>query len=225
MITSLCMLLCAMLSFAPAPADTLRAQIILYEVSQNGLTQRSTGPDYPGQCRRFQVDTFARFAPAYRLTAYPQADLFMPLDHADPKESGRSVGVCWDMPDPSQGNAFVEIARFDYDRTQGLAENRRLARAFLAQLRAGDFVQFLARYNSGGRGTHTVMMTQPYDPREPVLYWADSNFANTLVDGVRHGIVRAYQAWTVDEVVDWLTKDENNGATAYRLSEDVAYRD
>lgn len=225
MITALCLALSAALSFTPTPSDMIPARMILIEVAQHGNMDRSDSYSAHGQCKRFQYDTFAEIAPDYCFADYPDVTLFMPHDHASEEESGRSVGKAWTMPDASEGNAFVEVAQFDYDPTLPKEENQRLAREFLTNIQAGDVMQMLARYNSGGRGTHTIMFTRPYDPRLENLYWADSNFANTRIDGHRYGYVRAYQCWQIEEVVDWLTKDWTNGATLYRVHADLVLRD
>lgn len=224
MITALCLALAAMMTFAPAPGDFLTAEMILVEAAQDGALGRSVSVNDPGQCRRFQVNSFAEASAAYALAGQPDAVLYLPVEHAPKEDTGRPVGMAWDMAGEA-GNAFVEAARFDYDPALTLRENREAARAFLSDIRAGDLMQLLARYSSGGRGTHTILLSQPYDPRDPMLYWMDSNFSNTIVDGERYAYVRARQAWPLEEVVDWLTKDENNGATLYRLREDVVRRD
>lgn len=221
MIAALSLLLSAALAFTPAPRDFLAAEMILTEIAQDGTLRRSETIADEGQCRRFQATSFASAAQGYRLAGHPDVPLYLPTAHAERAVSGRQVGACWDMPDASTGNAYVEAARFDYDRDKTLGENKRAARAFLAQALAGDVLQLFATYASGGRGTHTVLMTRPFDPRSGMLYWADSNFANTLVDGVRFGYVRAWQQWPLEEVVTWLTTDLNNGATLYRISEAV----
>lgn len=221
MISALCLMLSAALSFSPAPGDIAVAEMILRQTAMDGQVQRSDTIADRGQCKRFQHEIFAQVAPGYRLSGHPEVALYLPLEHASVEESGRAIGTCWTMPPAEAGNAFVEAARYDYDRDLTPRENEQGARAFLEGVRAGDIVQMLARYNNGVRGTHTVMITQPYDPREGVLYWSDSNFANTQVDGVRYGTVRAFQAWPIDEVAGWLSADRGNGATIYRLSPDI----
>lgn len=223
MITALSLLLSAALAFTPAPRDLLAAEMILTEIAQDGTLRRSETIADPGQCRRFQVTSFATAAQGFRLAGYPEIPLYLPADHADRAVSGRQVGVCWDMPAASSGNAYEEAASFDYNRDRTLGQNKADARAFLSHARAGDVLQIFGTYSSGGRGTHTLLLTRPYDPRSGMLYWVDSNFANTLVDGVRHGYVRAYQQWPLEEVVTWLTTDLNNGATLYRIRDDVVF--
>ena len=82
-----------------------------------------------------------------------------------------------------------------------------------------------ATYSNGARGTHTLLVTRSYNPTTGKLYWADSNFANTRIDGKRYGYVRAYQAWSLEEAVGWLAADMYNGATLYRLRDDIVVRE
>ncbi len=224
MISALCVLLSALLGTTPAtpaPRDHVMAKMILIELSEHGAMNPSGSVLLHGQCKRFQIDSFAAASEGYALSLNPGAALYLPTDHADSEVSGRPMGTCWNMPDPSTGNAFSEVARFDFDPSLSDRENLRLAKAFLSNVRAGDLLQMLATYSSGGRGTHTLLFTQPYDPRTGTLYWSDSNFSNKRIDGERYGFVRAYQKWPLDEFAGWLVKDRNNGATLYRLREDV----
>lgn len=227
MVTALSWLLSAALAISPvasSPRDALITQLILVEFSENGQMARSSGPQHHGQCRRFQVDSFKKASAGFMLASYPDAILYMPLDHADPEVTGRTSGTCWDMPDPSTGNAFVEAARFDVNRELSTKENQALAKEFLKQVQAGDVLQMVASFASGGRGTHTLLFTRPYDPRLDKLYWIDSNFANKRIDGTLYGIVRAYQEWPIDDLASWISKAWPNGATIYRLSEDIVER-
>jgi len=225
MITALCLLLSASMAVTPPQNAELVARMILTEVVQDRETNRSSSNQFHGQCKRFQVNTFEEVAGDFMLAAYPEAELFIPLAHAS-KEStgGRTVGTAWEIVMPEAGNAYVEVARFDADRSLTRRENIEAAKAFLSNIQAGDQIQMMARYNSGSRGTHSMMFTRPYDPRSEYLYWADSNFSNTRIDGELYGNVRAYQQWRVDEVAGWLAADVGNGATLYRLSEDVVRR-
>lgn len=227
MVTAISWLLSIALAISPVsatPRDALIAQLILVEFTENGQKARSAGPQHHGQCRRFQVDSFEKASADFMLASYPEATLYMPLDHADKNVSGRVTGTCWDMPDPSTGNAFVEVDHYDVDRDISIKQNQANAKEFLKQVQAGDILQMVASFASGGRGTHTLLITRPYDPRDDKLYWIDSNFANTRVDGMLYGYVRAYQEWPIDEVGNWIGKAWNNGATIYRLSDDIVYR-
>lgn len=224
MIAALCVLLSAVMAATPTPADQLSIRMILTEIAQDGEMRISETQTDPGQCRRFQVNSFAEVSQRYMLATFPDAELYLPAEHSDPQVSGRPIGSCWDMPDPSTGNAFMEVARYDYDRSLSDRENHTAAEAFLTQVRAGDLLQLLATYSNGVRGTHTLMFTQPYDPRSEALYWVDSNFANRRIDGVRYGIVKGYQTWPISDLAGWIAADQGNGATLYRLSEDIDSR-
>lgn len=225
MITALCLLLTAVMAVTPTPAQTLTAEMILIEVAQDGGFHRSSGPLYHGQCKRFQADSFVEAAASYMLPGAPEQALVIPLEHVPADESGRPVGTCWPLEDETGVLGYEEVARFDYNRDLTEKENKELARAFLMQVQAGDVMQMLATYGSGGRGTHTIMFTRPYDPRLERLYWSDSNFSNTLVDGIKYGYIKAYQDWAFDDVARWLSDDWNNGATLYRVRDDVVLRD
>lgn len=224
MIAALCALLSAVMAVTPAPKDVLAARMILTEIVQDGDAQKSAGRSDAGQCKQYQINAFAQASAGYMLADYPDARLYLPFEHNNSETSGRPVGAAWDMPGPETGNAYVEAARFDYDKALTKKENIAVAKAFLSNVRAGDLLQMQATYSSGGRGTHTLMFTRPYDPRLPSLYWSDSNFANRIVDGVRYGVARAYQTWPLEEVAGWIAADWYHGATLYRLRDDIAVR-
>lgn len=225
MIAALCVLLSAVMAVTPAPKDTLTARMILVEVVQDGESRPSANRTDAGQCKQFQINSFAQASAGYVLAEHPDATLYLPYEHNDRDATGRPTGAAWDMPGPETGNAFVEVAYFEYDKDLTKRENIAVAKAFLSQVRAGDFLQMQATYSSGGHGTHTLMFTRPYDPRLPTLYWSDSNFANRLVGGVRYGVAMAYQAWPLEEVAGWISADWYHGATLYRLSDDIVVRE
>ncbi len=224
MITALCWLLSATLAaapFVPTPREQLIAKVILMEVVQDGAARPSGTRADPGQCRRFQANVFSEAAAGYRANGYPDTPLFLPTEHNDPEATGRMAGTCWDMPPLSEGNAFYEVAHYDRVSGQGRKEALEAAYAFLAQVKAGDVLQMLATYNGGGHGTHTILFTRPYDPRINMLYWADSNFTNRIVDGVKLGVVKAYQNRSVEEVAGWLVESPGDGATLYRVVDGI----
>lgn len=224
MIAALCMLLSATMAFTPTPKDMLTARMILVEIVQNGEARPSASRSDAGQCKQYQINAFAQASGGYRLADYPDTPLYLPFEHNNQELTGRPVGAAWDMPEPETGNAFVEVAHFDYNKDLTKRENIAVAKAFLSLVRAGDFLQMQGTYSSGGRGTHTLMFTKPYDPRLPSLFWSDSNFANRMVDGVRYGVAKAYQTWPLEEVAGWIAADWYHGATLYRLRDDVVMR-
>lgn len=218
--------LAAMMAFSPAsdsiaPREKLIARMTLVEVMQDGEMNRSTGNQYHGQCRRFQADSFSEAAQGFALRSSPELVLSLPIDHMPAEDSGRPVGIVWSLPQDGMVCAYEAVAVFDYDPSISAKRNRQAARDFLTNVRAGDVLQMIGVFSSGARGTHTLMFSQPYDPRDDSLYWIDSNFSNTLVDGVRYGYVRARQSWPINDLVSWFAADERTGATLYRLREDI----
>jgi hypothetical protein len=224
MISALCLLLSAAIGAAPLPAEALTARLILTQVAQDGAFQPSELRTDPGQCRRFQASGFAQAAAGYALADFPGATLYLPEAHADEDDTGRALGTAWQMPDAATGNAFTEVASYDYKSSLSAKENRQAAEDFLKNVRAGDMLQMVASYQSGGRGTHTLLFTRPYDPRLDTLHWVDSNFDNRRVDGVRYGYVHAYQERALSELAGWIAAEFGNGATLYRLRTDVVAR-
>ncbi|MCL1965433.1 MAG: hypothetical protein FWF69_10340 [Firmicutes bacterium] len=224
MITALCLLLSAVMAYTPLPSDAVTARMILVEVTHDNEANPSASRTDPGQCRRFQISSFAAASAGYRLKDYPDRVLYMPPDHAPVETSGRSWGVGWEMPGAETGNAFVEVARYDYNRTLSPKRNLDAAKAFLTRVRAGDVLQMVGTYTGGGHGSHTLLFTRPYDPRLDTLCWADSNFAYRMVDGKKYGVVRPYQEREIDEIAGWLAAMESNGATLYRVREDLVER-
>ena len=218
--------LAAMMALSPAgesiaPREKIGARMTLIEVMLDGDMSRSTGTQYHGQCRRFQSDSFLDAAQGFALKDSPELVLSLPIDHMPAEDSGRPVGLVWAPPENGMVCAYEAVAVFDYDPSLSVKRNREAAREFLSNVRAGDVLQMIGVFSGGARGTHTLMFSQPYDPRDDALYWIDSNFSNTRVDGVRYGYVRARQSWPINDLVSWFAADERTGATLYRLREDI----
>lgn len=224
MIALFCAALSAALAFSSGPAamtpqEKLIARMMVVEVAQDGDLNRASGNQYHGQCRRFQADSLLQAAQGFALEGLPGLELCIPLDHLEAE--GRPVGSAWSLPEDGKVCAYDEAAVFVYDTSIPQKENLALAKAFLSQVQAGDVLQMNAVYNSGARGTHTVLISQPYDARNDILYWCDSNFANKKIDGVRYAYVRPRQEWSMRDVSAWIAADQNTAATLYRLREDI----
>lgn len=221
--TALCLILAMALAAAPAPAPTptenLIARLILTEAAQDGERLPSGNTDAPGQCMRYQINAFASASASFRLPECPEVPLAMPDTYAQDEQ--RVYGSAWEMPPASDGNPFVEAARFQYDRDLTAKQNRDAAKAFLSQARAGDMLQMMAVFDNGNRGTHTLLFTQPYDARDGMLHWSDSNFHNVVVSGVKYGYAHSDQSARLDDVAAWLAADIGCAATLYRLREDL----
>lgn len=225
MIALLCAALSAAMAFMPGPAEMtprekLIARMMVVEVAQDGALNRSSDSKYHGQCRRFQADSLEQAAQGFALEGQDGLVLTVPLNHMTEDES-RPVGAAWSQAEAGKVDAYEVVATFDYDPALTAKENKARAESFLSQARAGDVLQMIAVYNSGARGTHTMLISQPYDARDGILYWCDSNFSNTRIDGVRYGYVRARQSWAMPDVAGWISYDGNTAATLYRLREDI----
>ncbi|GHU73623.1 hypothetical protein AGMMS49992_12820 [Clostridia bacterium] len=187
-------------------------------------TQRKSGTlTSPGQCKRYLINAFADVSAAYELAEHPGITLYMP-ERPNDEKSGRVQGAAWILPLLGTGNPFVEIASYDFSQDRTSRENKQAARAFLESVQPGDVVQLMAIYNNGARGTHTLLITAPYDPMKDMLYWSDSNFRNKMIDGVRYGTVMAYQSRTVEAFVEWLVNPAC-AATIYRLVDGIQLRE
>lgn len=189
----------------------------------DGALNRADSVTAPGQCKQYLINVFERISADYAWAASPDVPLFMPARPNDPEQSGRVAGTGWELPPAESGNPFVEAARYDYQGSATLRENRRMARALLEQAQPGDVLQMMAIYNNGVRGTHTLLVTQPYDAERDYLYWSDSNFRMRTVEGVRYAYVVARQERGLEEIIDWLVNPAC-GATLYRLDEGIAHR-
>jgi hypothetical protein len=205
---------------------TARAALIAEWIASiqldDGAERKSGAASSPGQCKHYLATMFAAASAKYELTDAPGITLYMPERPNDAK-SGRVEGSAWVLPLLGTGNPFVEVSAYDFDKGRTIRENKQAARTILEGVQPGDVVQMMAVYNNGARGTHTLMVTAPYDPMKDMLYWCDSNLKNRLVDGVRYGIVMAYQTRTLEEVIGWLA-NPLCAATVYRLVDGIGLR-
>lgn len=226
MISILCAALSALLALSPGasgvpPRERIIARMLLIEVSQDGSLSRSSGSRYHGQCRRFQADSLEEAVRGFELEGFPGLLPTIPLEHREEEETGMPAGSVWSEALEGTVCAYDAVASFTFDPARTAKENLESAKAFLRGAQAGDVLQMIATYNSGARGTHTLMLSQPYDARKDMLYWCDSNFSNTRIDGVKYGYARAHQAWAMKDVAAWISSSENTGATLYRLRNDI----
>jgi hypothetical protein len=205
-----------------SPRDALIAEWIASIQLDDGAERKSGSSSSPGQCKHYLATMFASASAKYELTEAPGITLYLPERPNDAK-SGRVEGSAWTTPPLGTGNPFAEVLLYDFDADRSVRENKQAARAMLEGVRPGDVVQLMAIYNNGARGTHTLLITNPYDPMKDMLYWCDSNLKNRMVDGVRYGIVMAYQTRTVEEVIGWLA-NPLCAATVYRLVDDIGVR-
>lgn len=203
--------------------DALIAEWIALIKADDGAMRKSNSTTAPGQCKRYLVNTFAQAAANYELILAPYITLNMPED-SNPNDGTRVRGVAWTMPENPYGSPFYTAASYDFNKSATKTLNKQAARDMLMAAKPGDVIQMMALYDNGVRGTHTLLVTEGYDEETDTLYWADSNFKNKVIDGVRYGLVVANQKRSIDEIVSWLV-NPSCGATLYRISPFVALRE
>ncbi|GHV26302.1 hypothetical protein FACS18948_1650 [Clostridia bacterium] len=202
--------------------DALISEWIALIRMDEGTRRKSGTTTSPGQCKRYLVNTFALASAQYALPVAETVPLSMP-DQPNPKDDVRIHGSAWLMPELTEGNPFEMVAAYDFSRHLTDRENRKAAREFLTGVLPGDVIQMMAVYSNGERGTHTLLITEAYDPETDRLYWADSNFRIEKIDGVKYGVVDAHQSRTAEEIAGWLT-NPSCAATIYRIREDIVAR-
>ena len=186
----------------------------------DGTARKAGSVKAPGQCKRYLINSFAAVAEKYTVNASPESRLNMPEEH---NVDARIKGAAWTMPPVNEGNPFFTLAEYDFNRYKTTKENKAEALAFLSKALPGDVVQMMAVYSNGERGTHTFLITAPYDEAADEMHWADSNFRAKVVDETRYGIVEADQVWKGANVASWLA-NPSCAATIYRLRYDIIYK-
>ena len=190
----------------------------LYERT-GGRPQRA---QYSGDiyvCKNFTVHLFRENAARYRMAAYPDVPLVIPNNQKKEDCAPYAYGVEWQDVSPGAGNPFLEAARFRYDDTLSKEENREKARAFLRQVRRGDYFQMSANYYYGV-GAHSLVFIADYDAAADSVRWTDSNMKGMKKNGVRYGVVQ----YGAEEKIDWFVDafcQKKRGATLYRLRGDI----
>lgn len=185
----------------------------------NGRPQRA---HYAGDiyvCKNFTVHVFKANSGAFRLAAYPEAELVIPNNLSREASKPFSYGIAWEDIAPEAGNPFYAAHSFYYDPDQSAQENRQRALLFMQQVQRGDFFQMSANYHYGV-GAHSLIFTQDYDPLTQAVTWTDSNMNGIKRDGLRYGYVQFDALREIDWFVDAFCQ-RGRGATLYRLREDI----
>lgn len=175
----------------------------------------------PGICKNFVVRMFGTFKADYRMLAYPDLELHVPLNNLKVNCAPYQYGVEWAIEGPEDGNPFEIVAKYRYDAGLSEEENRDLARDMLEQARQGDFYQMAGNYVDGN-GPHSLIFIADYDAAEDMLAWTDSNMKGTRVKDRRWG----YLLWDTRHTVEWMCDaicHPTWGATLYRLRDDLVY--
>ena len=187
----------------------------------HGRAQRA---QYAGDiyvCKNFTTHVFRLNRDRFRMAEFPDTPLVIPDNQ--PREACKPYvyGVEWKDVSASDGNPFVAAASFRYDSKLSKAENREAARAFLMQVKRGDYFQMAANYYYGV-GAHSLIFIADYDPDTDSVHWTDSNMKGQKKNGIRYGYVQFDAVKEIDWFVDAFCR-KNYGATLYRLRDDIIY--
>ncbi|MEG0995464.1 MAG: hypothetical protein RSH26_00735 [Clostridia bacterium] len=170
-------------------------------------------------CKNFTVYLFRQNAERFGMAEFPNTPLIIP-DNKPKKECTDYVyGVEWKDIPASEGNPFYAAATFRYDTQLSKAENQENARAFLRQVKRGDYFQMAANYYYG-IGAHSMVFTADYDPQTDSVRWCDSNMKGKTKNGERYGYVQYDAEKPIDWFVDAFCR-KKYGATLYRLRDDI----
>lgn len=172
-----------------------------------------------GVCKNFVMRLFDTFSKEYRMLAYPDLALHMPVNNSKKACAPYDYGIEWKPESAEDGSPFEMAAQFKYNNDLSEEENAKLARELLVQIRKGDFFQIVGYYG-GGNGPHSMYIIHDYDPITEMIRWTDSNMRGKRVDGARWG----YMQFDADAEVDWwidVFNMKKRGATLYRLRDDL----
>lgn len=175
-----------------------------------------------GVCKMFVIRLFDTYAKGYRMLAYPDQPMHMPVNKSKKDSAPYDYGIEWKYETAEEGSPFEIVAQYKYDSSLTKEENTAVCRNVVRQIRKGDFFQMVANYG-GGNGPHSMLMITDYDPETDMLHWTDSNMRGTRIDGVRWG----YLQWDADAPAEWFVECilksswQKRGCTIYRLRDDL----
>ena len=190
-------------------------------IETNGRAQRA---QYSGDiyvCKNFTVYLFRENAGKFRMAEYPDVKLVIPDNLPKDQCVEYVYGMEWKAVPAEEGNPFYAAAEFRYDPDKSKEENREDARAFLKQVKRGDYFQMAANYYYG-IGAHSMIFTEDYDPATDSVTWCDSNMKGEKRTGERYGYVQFDANKEIDWFVDAFCR-KRYGATIYRLRDDIIY--
>jgi len=192
-------------------------------IETRGRAQRAARSNDIYVCKNFTVYLFRQNRDAFRMAEYPDVPLVIPDNQT--KEDCRPYvyGVEWKDIPAEKGNPFYAAATFRYDDKLSKAQNKQAAREFLMLAQRGDYFQMAADYRYG-KGAHSMIIIEDYDPEADTIRWTDSNMRGERRNGERYGFVQ----FDAEREIDWLADAFNHrrhGATLYRLREDIVYKE
>ena len=153
------------------------------------------------------------------MAEYPGVKLRIPDNLPAKKCKPYYYGLAWENVPASEGNPFYAAAEFRYDSSLSKAENHARARAFMQQVKRGDFFQMAANYYYGV-GAHSLIFIADYDAQTDSVRWTDSNMKGVKRNNIRYGYVQYDAVKEIDWFVDAFCQNKR-GATLYRLREDM----
>ena len=187
----------------------------------NGRWQRA---QYAGDiyvCKNFTMYLFNQNDSRFRMAAYPEVELIIPMNSEDTADYNKGVG--WAAVEASEGNPFDTAAEFRYNSDLSMEENKEIAREFMTRVQRGDYFQMSANYY-WGVGPHSLVFIADYDSVSQTVHWTDSNMKTKKVDGVNYGLVQ----YNAEKEIDWFVDafcHPSRGATLYRLRDDIIFAD
>ena len=170
-------------------------------------------------CKNFTVHLFRKNRDAFRMAEYPDVPLVIPNNLPAKDSKPYSYGIAWEDVPAEKGNPFYAAHSFYYDEKQSKSENVERARAFMREVRRGDFFQMSAQYYYGV-GAHSLVFIEDYDAARDEVVWTDSNMKGESRGGVRYGFVQYEARKPIDWFVDAFCR-KGRGATLYRLRDDI----
>ena len=209
-----------------SPKEELIEKMIALAYANSKDEKYKFAPAEPGTalgvCKMFVMRLFDTYSGGYRMQAYPDLPLHMPVNKSKKASAPYDYGIEWKFETAEEGSPFEIAAQYKYDSSLSKEENTAACRNVVRQIRKGDFFQMVANYG-GGNGPHSMFMIADYDPQTDMLHWTDSNMRGTRVNGVRWG----YLQWDADATAEWFvdcilkTSWTRRGCTVYRLRDDL----
>lgn len=175
-----------------------------------------------GMCKNFVMRMFTTYKDDYEMLAYPGLEIFMPLNDSPENCDPYRYGVQWRVEKTEDGNCFDTVHAFRYDKEKTKEENREEARKMLEDVQRGDCFQLVGvceDFNS----PHSLIFISDYDAASDSLEWTDCNMKGTRINGERWGWVQYGTTRSVEWMLDTICR-ARNGATLYRLREDIVYK-
>ncbi len=188
-----------------------------------GRAQKASGSGDIYVCKNFTVYLFRKNRDKYRMAEFPNVELRIPNNLPKDQCKEYVYGMEWEDIPAEEGNPFYAAAEFRYDPDKSKEENWEDARAFLKQVKRGDYFQMAAKYYYGV-GAHSMIFTEDYDPETDTVTWCDSNMKGEKRNGVRYGYVQFDANKEIDWFVDAFCR-KKYGATIYRLRDDIIFND